>query len=54
LAAFEAHDYRGAMRRLIECLEIAPDDGPSFLLLSRSVMALGEGPSDEAWVLPGK
>jgi adenylate cyclase len=54
LAAFEAHDYRGAMRRLIECLEIVPDDGPSILLLSRSVTALGETPSDDAWVLPGK
>jgi adenylate cyclase len=54
LTAFEAHDYRGAMRRLIECLEVVPDDGPSILLLSRSVTALGEAPTDTAWVLPGK
>ncbi len=54
LLEFEAHDYRGAMRRLMECLEIAPDDGPSVLLLSRSVTAMGEGHGDDAWVLPGK
>jgi adenylate cyclase len=54
LEAFEAHEYRIAMRRILDCLEIAPEDGPSTLLLSRSVTAMGEGLHDDAWILPGK
>ncbi|MBS0266095.1 MAG: hypothetical protein JSS02_29455 [Planctomycetes bacterium] len=54
LTAFEARRYQDAMRPLLNCLELVPNDGPSIVLLSRVVTAIGEGAHDDAWVLPGK
>ena len=56
LQAFEDCDFRTAARILTELLQTVPDDGPSLVLLSRSVNALVAGVSDDhpVWRLEGK
>ena len=56
LQAFEDQDFRGAARILTGLLQTAPDDGPSLVLLSRTVNSLVSGPlpGHPIWTLEGK
>ena len=57
LAEFDAHNFRPAARILSNLLgEVLHDDGPSLVLLSRSVNALVGGADEKhpVWDLPGK
>jgi adenylate cyclase len=54
---FDARNFRPAARILSNLLgEVAQDDGPSLVLLSRAVNALVDGPDEKhpVWNLPGK
>ena len=56
LHEFEAGEFRTAARMLANLLNQFPDDGPSLVLLKRSVQALVDGPNKEhpVWLLGGK
>ncbi len=53
---FEAKNFRKAARQLSEILGTWPNDGPSLLLLKRSVNALVDGPEPKhpVYILEGK
>ena len=54
--AFEGNEFRHAARKLSEILGEWSDDGPSLVLLKRTVNALVDGPPPEhpIWTLGGK
>jgi adenylate cyclase len=56
LTAFENKQFRLSARRLGQLLDEHPNDGPSLVLMSRTVNCLVEEPEtfDPAWQLPGK
>jgi adenylate cyclase len=55
LSLFELHHYRQAATELTRILNDYPDDGPSLLLLSRTVNAMTAHEEVSAiWELPGK
>jgi hypothetical protein len=56
LDSFEKEELTRATRILSEILRVHPDDGPTLLLLSRTVNALmhREQPFDPVFDLPGK
>lgn len=56
LEAFEQLRFRDSARILTELLQRVPDDGPSLVLLSRTVNALvtGSQPDHPVWTLDGK
>lgn len=56
LASFETRQFRFSARKLGELLHEHPDDGPSLVLMSRTVNCLVEEPVnfDPVWELPGK
>jgi adenylate cyclase len=56
LGSFERRDFREAARMLTTLLASDLDDGPSVILLSRTVEAMleGAGPNHPVWQLPGK
>lgn len=56
LASFENKEFRLSARKLGELLHEHPDDGPSLVLMSRTVNCLVEEPLhfDPVWELPGK
>jgi adenylate cyclase len=56
LTAFENKQFRLSARRLGQLLDEHPNDGPSLVLMSRTVNCLVEEPEtfDPVWQLPGK
>jgi adenylate cyclase len=56
LRQFEQNDFQAAAATLGQLLNDHPDDGPSLLLLSRTVNLLANPKVEfqEAWELPGK
>jgi adenylate cyclase len=56
LAQFERREFRQAARTLGNMLPDFPEDGPSFVLMTRAVQCLVEEPEkfDPVWNLPGK
>jgi hypothetical protein len=56
LGAFETKDFRQAARILGNLLAEYPDDGPSLVLMARSINALVADAADfdPVWELPGK
>lgn len=56
LASFESKQFRLAARKLGELLHEHPDDGPSLVLMARTVNCLVDEPAafDPVWELPGK
>jgi adenylate cyclase len=56
LASFESKQFRLAARKLGELLHEHPDDGPSLVLMARTVNCLVDEPLtfEPVWELPGK
>lgn len=56
LQAYQQKEFRKSAALLGDLLERFPDDGPSLVLMSRTVQSLLDGADsfDPVWVLPGK